>query len=221
MTELALRCCAQAFFNSDEQDLVSSCDERTSQANGFSCCSTWTLRASRLQLLWLVVSVVALRHVESSWIRDQTHVLCNGRWILNHWTTRKSQIFSFSLWYIPLYCCNCSVTKLYSTLCDLMDYSMPGPISLSLSGLCLMNQWCHPTISSSVTLFSFCLQSFTASGSFPVSQLFASGGQSIGASASTSVLPMNIQGWFPLRLTDLISLFSKELSWIFSSTTVQ
>ena len=117
MTELALHCCAQAFFNCDEQDLVSS-DERTSQANGFSCCSTWTLRASRLQLLWLVVSVVALRHVESSWIRDQTHVLCNGRWILNHWTTRKSQIFSFLLWYIPLFCCNCSVTKLYSTLCD-------------------------------------------------------------------------------------------------------
>ena len=66
-----------------------------------------------------------------------------------------------------------------------------------------LNQWCHPTISSSVTLFSFCLQSFPASESFPVSLLFASGGQCIGASASVYVLPMSIHGWFPLRLTGL------------------
>ena len=80
-----------------------------------------------------------------------------------------------------------------------------------------LNQWCHPTISSSVTLFSFCLQSFLASGSFTVSQLFASGGQSIGASASASVLPRSIQGWFLLRTTGLLS---KGLSRVFSSTTV-
>ena len=77
-----------------------------------------------------------------------------------------------------------------------------------------------PSISSSVTLFSFCLQSFPASGSFPISQFFTSGGQSIGASASAPVLPINIQGWFPLGLTCLISLQSKELSRVFSSTTV-
>ena len=77
----------------------------------------------------------------------------------------------------------------------------------------LLNWWCHPTISSSIALFSFCLQSFPASGSFPMSRLLASGGQSIGASAS--VLPVNIQGWFPLRLTGLISLLSKGLSSLF------
>ena len=80
--------------------------------------------------------------------------------------------------------------------------------------------WCL-NISPFTTSFSFCLQSFPASGSFPVSRLFSSGGQSIGASASASVLPMNIQGWFPLELTGLISLQSKGLSRVFSNTTVQ
>ena len=78
----------------------------------------------------------------------------------------------------------------------------------------------HPTISSSVISFSSFPQSFPASGSFPMSQLFTSGGQSIGASASASVLPVNIQRWFPLGLTDLIFLLSKGLSRVFSSTTI-
>ena len=81
--------------------------------------------------------------------------------------------------------------------------------------------WCHPTISSSVVPFSSCPQSFSASGSFPVSWLFTSGGQSIGASASASVLPMDIQGWVPLGLTGLISLLSKRLSRIFSCCDFQ
>ena len=81
--------------------------------------------------------------------------------------------------------------------------------------------WCHPIISSSVVPFSSCLQSFQASGSFQMSQLFASGGQSIRASALASVLPMNVQGWFPLGLSGLISLQSKGLSRVFSITTVQ
>ena len=89
------------------------------------------------------------------------------------------------------------------------------------SNSCPLSQWCHPTISSSVACFSSCLQSFPASGSFPMSQLFTSGGQSIGVSASASVLPMNIQGWFPIELTGLISLQSKGLSRVFSNTTVQ
>ena len=76
---------------------------------------------------------------------------------------------------------------------------------------CSLSQWCLPTISSSVVPFSSCLQSFPASGSFPMSQLFASGGQSIGASASASVLPVNIQGWFPWVLTSWIYLQSKGL----------
>ena len=84
-----------------------------------------------------------------------------------------------------------------------------------------LSQWCHLTISSSVISFSSCLQSFPESGSFPVSQLFASGGQRIGVSASASVLPMTIQDWFPLGLTGLISLQSKGLSRIFSNTKVQ
>ena len=87
------------------------------------------------------------------------------------------------------------------------------------SNLCPLSQWCHQPISSSVTPFSSCPQSFPASGSFPMSQLFASGGWSIEASAS--ILPMNIQGWFPLGLTGLISFLSKGLSRVFSSTTVQ
>ena len=86
---------------------------------------------------------------------------------------------------------------------------------------CPLSQECHPTISSSVIPFSFCLQSFPASGSFQMSQLFTSGGPSIGVSASASVLPMNIQNWFPLGWTGWISLQSKGLSRVFSKTTVQ
>ena len=85
---------------------------------------------------------------------------------------------------------------------------------------CPRSRWCYLIISSSVVPFSSCPQSFPASGSFPMSQLFASGGQSIGASASAPVLPMNIQGWFPLGLTGLISLLSEGLSRIFSNTRV-
>ena len=83
------------------------------------------------------------------------------------------------------------------------------------------SQWCHPAISSSVIPFSSCLQSLPASGSFPMSQLFTSGGQSIGVSASASVLPMNTQDWSPLGWTGRISLQSKGLSRVFSNTTVQ
>ena len=100
---------------------------------------------------------------------------------------------------------------------------LPCP-SLSLRGCsnsCPLSQWCHPTFSSSVAPFSSCPQSFSALGSFPKSQLFTSGGQRIGASAPASVLPMNIQGWFPLGFTGLISLLSKGPTRVFSSTTVQ
>ena len=86
---------------------------------------------------------------------------------------------------------------------------------------CPSSRWCHPTISSSVVPFSFCLQSFPASGSFPESQLFTSGGRSIGVSASASVLPMNTHDWSPLGWTGWISLQSKGLSRVFSNTTVQ
>ena len=86
---------------------------------------------------------------------------------------------------------------------------------------CPLHWWYHPAISSSDTLFSFCPQSFPASETFPMSQLFSSGDQNTGASTSASVLPMSVQGLFPLRLAILISLLSKGLSGVVSSTTVQ
>ena len=100
---------------------------------------------------------------------------------------------------------------------------LPGP-SLSpriCSNSCPVSQWCYPTISSSVAPFSSYPQSWPGSGFFPMSQLFPSGGQNIRTSASASISPVNIQDWFPLGLTGLISLLSKGLSRDFSSTTVQ
>ena len=104
----------------------------------------------------------------------------------------------------------------------LQHTSFPCP-SLTLTAYsysCPLNWWCHPTISSSVGPFSSCLQSFPASGSFQMSQFFASGGKNTEISASTSVLPMNIQDWSPLGWTGWISLQSKGLSRVFSNTTV-
>ena len=97
----------------------------------------------------------------------------------------------------------------------------PSPTPGVYSNSCPLSQWCHPNISSSVVPFSSCLQSFQASGSFKISQLFTSGGQSIGVSASASVFPMNIQDWLPLGLTGWISLLSKRFSRVFSNTVVQ
>ena len=114
----------------------------------------------------------------------------------------------------------------YVRLCNAMDCSMPGlPIHHQLleftQNLCPLNRWCHPTTSSSIIPFSSCLKSFPASGSFPMSQLFASGSQSIGVAVSASALPMNIQDWFPLGWTGWISLQSKGLPRVISNTTVQ
>ena len=99
--------------------------------------------------------------------------------------------------------------------------SCPSPTPGAYSNSCLSSQWCHLTISSSVIPFSSCLQSFPASGSFSLRQYFASSGQSVGASASASILAMNIQDWFPLGWTGWISLLSKGLSRVSSNTTVQ
>ena len=97
----------------------------------------------------------------------------------------------------------------------------PTPTPRVYPNSCPLSRWCHPTISASVIPFSSCPQSFPASGSFPMSQLSASGGQSIGVSASTSVLPKNTEGWSPLGWTGWISLQFKGLSRVFSNTTVQ
>ena len=97
----------------------------------------------------------------------------------------------------------------------------PSPAPGVYSNSCPQSQWFHPIISFSLIPFSSCLKSFPASGSFQMSQFFASGGQNIRVSASASVLPLNIQDWFPLGLTAWLSLQSKGLSRVFSNTTVQ
>ena len=119
-----------------------------------------------------------------------------------------------------------SVQSLSPTLCDPMNHNMPGlPVHHQLPEFTQTQvhwlMWCHPAISSSIIPFSSCPQSFPASGSFQMSQLFASGGQSIRASASSLVLPRSIKDWFPLGLTGWISFQSKGLSRVFSNTTVQ
>ena len=112
----------------------------------------------------------------------------------------------------------CSVVSDFLQPHGLQHTRLPCPLLSPrvCSNSCPLSQWCHPTISPSVIPFSSCPQSFPASGSFPMNWLFASGGQSIGASAS--VFPMNIQGWLPLGLTGLISLLTKGLSIHFFST---
>ena len=132
------------------------------------------------------------------------------------WVTfKKPYSFFFFKLTSAILCCYL-VAKLCLTLCNYMDCSLPGfPVLCYLLEFAQESQWCYLTISSSAAFFSLCLQSFLASRSFPVSRLFTASGQSIGA--SERVLPMNIQGWFPLGLTGLIPL---GLSRIFSSTTV-
>ena len=153
------------------------------------------------------------------------HGVAKSRTWLRDWTELKQEMasanitFWLSVWFS-------SVTHLCPTLCNLMDCSTPGfPVLYQLleacSNSCPSSQWCHPTISSSVVPLSSRLQSFPASGPFPMSQFFTSGGQSIGVSASVSVLPMNIQDWFPLGLTGWISLQSKRFSRVFSNIIVQ
>ena len=97
----------------------------------------------------------------------------------------------------------------------------PSPAPRAHTNSCPLSQRCHPTISSSVVPFSFCFRSFSASGSFQMSQFFTSGGQSVGVSALASVLPMNTQDWFPLGWSGWISLQYRGLSRVFSNTTVQ
>ena len=132
--------------------------------------------------------------------------------------------FFFSPW-LPKVIQFSSVAQSCQTLRPLglkhIRFPCPSPTPRACSNSCPLSQWCHPTISSSVIPFSSYLQSSPASGSFSMSQFFTSGGQSIRVSASASVLPLNIQDWFPLGWTGWISLQSKGLSRVFSNTTVQ
>ena len=133
--------------------------------------------------------------------------------------TSNSNLVQRSL--IFCYCCSLSHVRLFMTPWTSMPGFRPSQPPRICSHSCLLSHWCHPSISSSVVPSYSCLQSFPASGSCLVSQFFPSGGQSIGVSASASVLPMNIWDWFPLGLTGWISLQSKGLSRVFSNTTVQ
>ena len=160
---------------------------------------------------------------------EDRHAVPFGSWEFSHsWLPMQLTI---SLWYN--FCSGMSSFNSVQFSRSVMSDSLrshglqhtrlpcPSPTLGTCSNSCLSRWWCHPTISSSVVPFSSCLQSFPASGSFSMRQLFATGGQSIGVPGSTAVLPINIYNWFPLGLTGWISLQSKELSTVFSNTTVQ
>ena len=148
----------------------------------------------------------------SSWPRDGSHVSCTASGFCTTSATREKP---------PFPCC-WSFAKSSPTLCNLMDCNMPGSsvlhYLLEFAQIHVHWVWFCLTILSSAAPFSSCPQSFPAPGSFPKSSLFTSDGQIIGASASA--LPVNIQGWIPLGLTDLISLLSKKLSRVFFSATI-
>ena len=140
--------------------------------------------------------------------------------------SHKIKELKLDFWILQLFCAafssvaqSCLTLRPHGLQC--VRSPCPSPIPEVYSNSCPLSQWFHLTISSSVVPFFSCLQSFPASGSFPMSQLFASGGQSIGVSASASALPMNIQDWSPSGWTRWISLQSKGLSRVFSNTTVQ
>ena len=148
--------------------------------------------------------------------------------IMNSWLKFLKQIRSHAVHWYMQHSLNSSVQFSHSVVCDsLRPHGLqharppcPSPTPGVHPNPCPLSQWCHPTISSSVIPFSSCPQSFPASGSFPMSQLFESGGQSIGVSALASVLPMNTQDWSPLGWTGWISFQSKGLSRVFSNITV-
>ena len=123
-------------------------------------------------------------------------------------------------WFLVQVTCSVVFDSLWPHGLQHARHPCPSPTPEAYSNSCSLSQWCHPPISSSVVAFS-CLQSFPASGSFQLSGFFTSSGQSIGVSGSASVLPMNIQDWFPLRLTGWISLQSRGLSRVFSNTTIE
>ena len=177
---------------------------------------------------------------ESSWPTDWICISCTGRWILYCWASREAQ-YSAAHWCKSKRCIFVTDVQSLVTLGfssvqfsrSVMSDSLqphepqharppcPSPTPRVHPNPCPLRQWCHPTISSSVVPFSSCPQSFPASGSFQMSQLSVSSGQSIGVSGSTSVLPMNTEDWSPLGWTVWISLQSKGLARVFSNTTVQ
>ena len=193
------------------------------EQESLACWSPWGLKESDMteQLNWrLWLFAMKQQSTDSALMDPHSHLPAEP----DHWHSPLCAIFP------GMYLCHgfhrFVVFQLLShvslQLHDLQQakLSCPSPSSRVCSNSCQLSQWCHLTISSSVVPFSH-LHSFPASGYFPVSWLFTSGGQRIGAPASASILPLNIQGWFPLGLIGLISLLSKVLSRVFSSITVQ
>ena len=184
----------------------------------------WFMGSQRAGHDWATELKRRVRVLFSPWnvVRPLYSLLGNVQISVMRWTS--SSVYSLSL---PFLLDNlqfsCSVVSDSLRPYDLQHVRPPcqSPTSGIYSNSCSLSCWCHPTISSSVVPFSSCPQSFPASGCFPMSQLFTSGGQSIGVSASTSVLPMNTQDRAPLGWTGWISLQSKGLSRVFSNTTVQ
>ena len=190
----------------------------------FSCCpqsfpASGSFPMNRLFASILMQVAKVLEAIKSSWFVWDHKYLLFLMWLLDYWVgwSRNTSLFSSVqfTW----------VAQSWPTLCNPMNCSTPGlPVHHQLPEFtqthCQLIRWCHPTISSSVVPFSCCLQSFPASGFFQMSQLFTSGGQSIGISA-ISVLPMNTQDWSHLGWTGWISLQSKGLSRVCSNTTVQ
>ena len=170
---------------------------------------------------------------ESSWPGDQiliSCISCFGRDILYHWATWEANLrIEWAQMIIDFLLCASSVQFSCSVMSDSLQPHesqharplCPSPTSGVYPNSCPLSRWCHPTIPSSVIPISSCPHPFPGSGSFQMSQLFASGGQSIGVSASTSVLLMNTQDWYLLGWAGWISLQSKGLSRVLSKTTVQ
>ena len=145
------------------------------------------------------------------------YIIC---WLVTHSMPMFFKVRHGITLFLPnYYCCSVMSDSLWPHGLQHTRLPCSSPTPGACSNSCSLSQWWHPTISSSVVPFSSCLKSFPASGSFLMSQFFSSGGPSIGASAS--VLPMNIQGWFPFGWTGLISLVPKGLSRVFYSTMIQ
>ena len=189
----------------------------------------WRINLISLDIIygiWLCIYITTqngevLQHCDSLYIPLSVLTLINYLWKKNLWTVLPRESDRFILIYPVQFSRSVVSGSLQSHESQNARPPCPSSTPRVYSNSCPLSRWYHPTISSSVIPFSSCLQSCPASGSFQMSQFFASSGQSIGVSASTSVLPVNIQDWSPLGWTSWISLQSKGLSRVFSNTTVQ
>jgi len=191
-----------------------SCGQRLVGYSPESDMTEWLSRHAHKCIVTMESRKMVLMNLfaEQKWRHRHREQTCGHKRKGKGWTNGESSIETYKFSSVQF----SSVAQLCPTLCDPMDCSMPGlPVHHQLPEFTKtrpLSRWCHPTISSSVVPFSSYPQSFPASGSLQISQLFASGGQSIEVSASTSVLPMSTQDWYPLGWTGWISLQSKGLS---------